>query len=51
MVQIFELVRYGEFASAKDTYAHPLYIAGWCMVLTYVGLISLKIVRRHIHLH
>lgn len=51
MVQIFELVRFGEFHSAKDTYVHPLYIIGWCMVSTYVGLISLKIVRRHIHLH
>jgi capsular polysaccharide transport system permease protein len=50
MVQIFELVRYGQFHSAKNTYVHPVYIIGWCMALTYIGLISLQIVRRHIHL-
>jgi capsular polysaccharide transport system permease protein len=50
MTQIFELVRYGQFHTAKDTYVHPAYIIGWCMALTYIGLISLKIVRRHIHL-
>lgn len=50
MAQIFELVRYGEFHSAKDTYVHPVYIIGWCLVLTYIGLLSMKIVRRHVQL-
>ena len=51
MVQIFELVRYGQFRTAKDTYVNPVYLIGWCMVLTLMGLMSLKVVRRHIHLH
>jgi capsular polysaccharide transport system permease protein len=50
-VGIFELVRYGEFRAAEDTYFNPLYIIGWCAVLTYVGLICLKVVRRHIILN
>lgn len=50
MAQIFELVRYGQFHSTTDVYVHPVYIIGWCMVLTYIGLISIKIVRRHVQL-
>lgn len=50
MVQIFELVRYGQFRRATDIYVHPLYIIGWCMGLTYIGLIALKVVRRHVQL-
>jgi capsular polysaccharide transport system permease protein len=50
LAQIFELVRYGEFHSAKYTYVHPAYIVGWCLVLTYIGLVSVKIVRRHVQL-
>lgn len=48
---IFELVRYGQFYTATDTYVHPGYLIGCCMVLTYVGLVSIRIVRRHIQLH
>jgi capsular polysaccharide transport system permease protein len=48
MTQIFELVRYGQFHSAKDTYVNILYIVFMCMLLTYCGLIAIKIVRRHV---
>jgi capsular polysaccharide transport system permease protein len=50
-VHIFELVRYGEFHVANDAYFNPVYILGWCLALTYGGLVSAKIVRRHVHLH
>lgn len=50
MAQIFELVRYGEFHSANDTYVNLPYIVGWCMALTYAGLVAIKVVRRHVQL-
>lgn len=50
MTLIFEAARYGQFSSAKDTYIDMSYIIGSCMVLTYIGLVAIKIVRRHVHL-
>ena len=51
MTIIFELLRYGQFRTAKDTYVDIPYVAGWCLLLTYVGLVSIRATRRHIHLH
>ncbi len=48
---IFEMVRYGYFRSGKDTFFSIPYLIGACMVLTYFGLVALKIVRKHVHLH
>ncbi|MBB3475458.1 ABC transporter permease [Sphingomonas sp. BK345] len=50
MPTIFELLRYGQFQSAKDTYVDVGYVAGWCLLLTYAGLVSIRATRRHIHL-
>ena len=50
MTVIFELLRYGQFQAAKDTYVDVPYLVGWCMLLTYTGLVSIRAVRRHIHL-
>jgi capsular polysaccharide transport system permease protein len=47
---IFELLRYGQFHMAKDTYVYVPYIAGCCLLLSYAGLVSIKVTRRHIHL-
>lgn len=51
MVQIFEQVRYGMFRAASNMYVNLGYVAGWCLILTFFGLIAIKIVRRHVHLH
>lgn len=51
MPHIFEIVRYGQFEGANLDYARPLFVVATCIVLTYVGLIALRMVRRHIHLH
>jgi capsular polysaccharide transport system permease protein len=51
MTTIFELLRYGQFHAAKDTYVFIPYVAGWCLVLTYAGLVSIRVIRRHVHLH
>jgi capsular polysaccharide transport system permease protein len=51
MTTIFELLRYGQFRSAKDTYVDIPYIAGCCLLLTYAGLVSIRVTRRRIHLH
>ena len=50
MTQIFELVRYGQFDSADQRYVDIPYIIGWNLILTYAGLLALRIVRRHVHL-
>jgi capsular polysaccharide transport system permease protein len=51
LVQIFEELRYGQFESSSNTYVNLPYIIFWCMAFTYWGLVSIRIVRRHIHLH
>lgn len=51
LATIFELLRYGQFHTAKNTYVDISYLIGWCLVLTYAGLAFIKATRRHIHLH
>ena len=46
---IFELIRMGEFAEYPDKFVDPSYVVAWCMALTFIGLLSLRIVRRHMH--
>ncbi|MGI9377339.1 MAG: ABC transporter permease [Tsuneonella suprasediminis] len=49
--QIFEMVHSGVFESYDSPYFNPLYIIGWCMALTVLGLFLLRILRRHTHLN
>lgn len=51
LATIFELLRYGQFHAAKDTYIDIPYVVGWCLLLTYAGLVSIRVTRRRIHLH
>lgn len=51
MTSIFELLRYGQFQAARDTYVDTPYVIGWCLVMTYAGLLSIRATRRRIHLH
>lgn len=51
LVTIFELVRFGQFHAAKDTYVDVSYIVVWCLTLTYFGLTSIRATRRRVHLH
>lgn len=50
MTQIFEMLHTGQFETVDSPYFDPLYIVGWCLVLTLIGLLSLRIARRHVHL-
>ena len=47
---IFELARYGQFRSANLHYFDFGYIAGACLVLTWLGLLTLRATRSTIHL-
>jgi capsular polysaccharide transport system permease protein len=47
---IFELARYGQFRAANLTYFSGQYIVGACLILTWIGLICLKLVRSKVHL-
>ena len=49
MVPMFELARYGQFASATDRYAKiGLAVAANCF-FTYWGLLAIRRVRKDIH--
>jgi capsular polysaccharide transport system permease protein len=50
MVHIFEMARYGLFESASYKFVNIDYLTAGVLALTVIGLLSLKIVRRHIHL-
>jgi len=47
---IFEMCRYGQFQSLTDTYVDVFYIVESCLTLTLIGLLSIKLVRKHVHL-
>lgn len=47
---IFELARYGQFRSATLAYFDLGYVLGACMVLTWIGLLTLRATRAKIHL-
>ena len=50
MAGIFELIRYGWFEPAVFTYTHVKYVVTCCMVLTLLGLLSIRLVRRKVEL-
>lgn len=47
---IFELARYGQFRSANLRHFDLGYIVGACLVLTWIGLLTLRATRAKIHL-
>lgn len=49
-VQIFEMVHMGQFASIEEAQFNPIYIVGWCLACTLIGLTALRVLRRHVHL-
>lgn len=49
MPLIFEQARYGYFRSASAEYVRPGYVIGWCAVLTYLGLLLIRHLRRRVH--
>ena len=50
MTQMFELIRYGQFAAADSTYVQPVYLIFWCMALMFLGLAALRAVRAHVQI-
>ena len=48
---IFEQPRYRQFKAAPNIYTDNLYVVVVCMVMTYIGLVAIKIIRSHVHLH
>ena len=48
---IMELARYGQFNSANLDYCDPWYVVGWCVVLTWAGLVTMRLYRDKIHLN
>ncbi len=46
----FELVRYGQFEGASLEYVDFIYMTGFCLVLTFLGLVAVKSLRKRIHL-
>ncbi|WP_210188807.1 ABC transporter permease [Hyphomicrobium sp. CS1BSMeth3] len=50
MVQMFELLRYGQFYSLDDRYVDLPYLIAWCLSLTFAGLATVRVTRRYVHL-
>jgi capsular polysaccharide transport system permease protein len=50
MTQIFELEREGQFATFQSPYINASYLLCWCLALTWLGMISLRITRRRLSL-
>jgi capsular polysaccharide transport system permease protein len=48
---IMEMARYGQFQSANMTYSNPWYVMAACLILTWVGLVTMRIYRNKIHLN
>lgn len=48
---ILEIARYGQFHSANLMYANPWYVVGSCIVLTWIGLVTMRIYRHKVHLN
>lgn len=49
MMGMMETARYGQFESASPDYMFPGYVIAHCAFTVYWGLLSLRRVRRHIH--
>jgi capsular polysaccharide transport system permease protein len=49
MMSMFEMARYGQFASASDAYFYPGYVIAVCAGTTYWGLIAIRKLRSRIH--
>lgn len=50
IIQSFELVHAGQFASIENPDCNPVYVVGCCLALTGIGLLSLRVLRRNVHL-
>lgn len=48
---IFEMCRFGQFESLNDDYVDVLYVTESCLLLSLIGLLSIKLVRKHVHLN
>lgn len=48
--QAFEIVRYGAFEGMTWDYVDLRYLNGVCLVLTFLGLVAMKSVKRRVHL-
>lgn len=51
MAQCSEIVRYGQFESASDKYFNFEYLTLICLCFTFIGLLSLNIIRKHVALN
>ena len=47
---VLEMARYGQFDAAKPDYFDVMFLTQICGALSVLGLLSIKIVRRHVHL-
>lgn len=48
---IMEMARYGQFRTATLKYCDPWYVVAACVILTWVGLVTMRIYRNKVHLN
>lgn len=50
LAHVFEILRYGWFQSATLEYVDPIYLGGWILISTLLGLLLLSLARNRIHM-
>ena len=50
LISPFEQIREGQFASFDSDYVDPVYVIAWSLVMTLLGLVAIRIIRRRMHL-
>lgn len=51
LIQIFELIRHGQFEAANLDYVYPIFLLVCCLGLNALGLLAISITRKHVHLN
>lgn len=49
LTQMLDLARMGQYGTFESTYVDMPYLLAWCTVLTFLGMLALRIIRRRTH--
>ena len=49
LVNLFEMLRYGQFEEASGEFFSMTYLSAWCVGLVILGMLAMRAVEPHIH--
>jgi capsular polysaccharide transport system permease protein len=50
LIHINQLLREGQFGGFDSQYVDIPYVVAWCMVLTFIGLLAIRLIRPHLEI-